>query len=88
MKIGIKKYQVLAVNLNACDRIILKEVSGGFQLVLDKSVDSYRDNHMLIESYEQKADAIQAFEYHYERSDSGRSVSGYSVRFTMILVPG
>ena len=58
-----QKYQVLAVNLNACDRIILKEVSGGFQLVLDKSVDSYRDNHMLIENYEQKADAIQAFEY-------------------------
>ena len=51
-------YQVLAVNLNACDRIILKEVVGGFQLVLDKSIDSYRDNHMLIENYEQKADAI------------------------------
>ncbi len=56
-------YEVLAVNLNACDRIILNEVVGGFQLVLEKAVDLNLNSQILIENYEQKTEAIHAFEY-------------------------
>ena len=55
-------YEVLAVNLNACDRILLKEVVGSFQLVLEKAVDLNRNQQVVIENYKEKADAIHAFE--------------------------
>ena len=56
-------YEVLAVNLNTCDRIILKEVFGGFELVLEKTVDLNRNHGVVIENYKEKADAIHAYEH-------------------------
>ena len=59
----LQGYEVLAVNLNTCDRIILKEVFDGFELVLEKAVDLNRNQPVVIENYKEKADAIHAFEY-------------------------
>ena len=55
-------YEVLAVNLNACDKITLNEVVGGFHLVLEKAVDVNLNKQVVIENYKKKADAIHAFE--------------------------
>ena len=56
------QYEVLAVNLNASQRITIHHDRDQFQLLLDTGLEPAGDSQILIENYKTYKEALDAFD--------------------------